>query len=168
MNTFLKSYATPLVVALFFAIAVTGLMMFFDLAAHDVNDVHEWIGLAFVAAAALHVIWNWRGLTIRFRQRQAVVVILGIVVVAAGFVGYAQFKPEEARGGARAVVMTVARAPIATMAPALGLTGDEVVARLKARGIAATPQQSLDDIARSQHRELGELFGAVMGGGDAD
>ena len=169
MNTFLKNYATPLVVAIFLAIATTGLMMFFGIAAHDVHELHEWIGVTFVAVAVLHIAWNWRSLTVRLRQTRAVVVILGIVVVAGGLIGYNQFKPEEARGGGtRQIVMTLARAPIATMAPALGLTADTVVARLKARGIEADAQQSLGDIARRQNREVPGLFNAIMGGGDAD
>ncbi len=90
MRDFLKNYATPLVVAGFFAIAGTGLMMFFGLAREPVHELHQWIGVIFVIFAALHIAWNWRSLTMRLRQSRAVSVIVVLTVLTAGLVGYKQ------------------------------------------------------------------------------
>lgn len=169
MQSFLKNYATALVVAIFLAIAVTGLMMFFGVAAHDVHDLHEWFGIIFVVAAVLHIAWNWRPLTVRLRQTQAVAVIAMVVVVAGGLIGYTQFKPGDGGegGGVRRVFTQLGKAPIFALAPALGTTADKAMARLKARGVTVSgPDQSLADIARAQGKDVPALFGAVMGSGE--
>lgn len=171
MRDFLKNYATPLVVAGFLAIAGTGLMMFFDLAAHGVHDLHEWMGLAFILFAVLHVAWNWRSMIMRLRQSRAVTVIVILTLLSVGLVGYKQVEAtgEGSHVGPRAVLGTLSHASLATLAPALGLTADEAVAKLKAKGIAVgDTSQSLEQIARASDKPMPALFAALIGDKDED
>jgi len=171
MRDFLKNYATPLVVAGFFAIAGTGLMMFFGLAREPVHELHQWIGVTFVIFAALHIAWNWRSLTMRLRQSRAVSVIVVLTVLTAGLVGYKQAEGarEGNRIGPRAVLGTLSHASLATLAPALGLTADEAVTKLKAKGIAVgDTNQSLDQIAHASNKPVPALFAALLGGKHED
>jgi hypothetical protein len=166
LENFLKNYATPLVVAVFLGLATSGLMMFFGLAKEEVHDLHRWIGIGFVVVAVLHIVWNWRGLTVRLRQGQAVVVIGAVVIALGALIGLKQFGPEEeGRHGGGQIMAVLAHQPIASVAPALGMSADEAVARLKAKGIAVTSaSQSLDDVARASHAEVPRLLGAMVGG----
>ena len=64
---------------------------------------------------------------------------------------------------AQQVVHRLADAPIVKLAPALGMTSDEAIARLQRGGVAVEgPNQSLADIADKQDTELSRLLGLVM------
>jgi hypothetical protein len=64
---FLRKYATPLSLVTGLAVSVTGLMMLFGIRG-EMGDLHEWIGVAFVAAILMHIVRNWRGLGAMFRS----------------------------------------------------------------------------------------------------
>lgn len=166
MRSLLKAYATPLVIAGFAAIGVTGLIMFFNLDARGLNSVHKWIGLLFVLAGIAHVTWNWRALTLRFRQTNTVVLVSTLCIIAALIVGAVQFGLTGAgrrQNGPRLALLALSHAPLRVAAPALGIKLGMALDRLKAKGYAvAGAQQSLSDIAHSDRADLGGLFTAVM------
>lgn len=166
MRDLLKNYATPLVVAVFVALATTGLLIFFELGSHEVKELHEWIGLTFVVAASLHIAWNWRPLLVLLSRVRARATVSVIIVLAALAIIYAATSGEGGGegGSGRQVVAALGRAPIATVAPALGVTADEAIARLKAKGITVSgPNQSLNEIARVQGRGTPALLSTMMG-----
>jgi len=63
MNGLLRKYATPLSLASFIGVGLTGLSMFFGVRGGTLRNVHEWLGAIFVAAPAPHLARNWRGVT---------------------------------------------------------------------------------------------------------
>jgi hypothetical protein len=179
MDSFLRKYATPLSLIAFSAVAVTGVMMFFDVRSRQLSEVHEWVGIIFVVALLLHLVRNWRGLLAMMSSTRNKAIVGGLgAVVLVFIVGSAPFVYGGGHGGgyghgrqfhaAQQVVHRLADAPITKLAPALGISSEEAIARLQRGGIAVEgPNQSLADIADKQDTELPKLLGLVMTEPDA-
>lgn len=74
--------ATPLTIATFLLCGGTGLMLFFDVHARTLQEIHEWSGIAMAAAVALHLVRNWQPTLTLFR-RWPVWTALGGATIAA-------------------------------------------------------------------------------------
>ena len=70
-----KNWLSPLVGIFFVAVGLSGTLMLFHLRFGGLKSMHEWIGLAFVVAAALHVLLNWRTLICYCKTRAAILSI---------------------------------------------------------------------------------------------
>jgi hypothetical protein len=174
MDSVLRKYATPLSLVAFFAVAATGVMLFFDVRSRQLFEVHEWVGIIFVVALLFHLARNWRGMLAMMSSTRSKAIVGGLGVVALLFIiGSAPFGYGNGHGGgfghgrqlhaSQQVAHRLADAPIATMAPALGITGEEAISRLRKGGIMVEgPNQSLADIADKQDAELPRLLGLVM------
>jgi hypothetical protein len=170
MDSFLRKYATPLSFVTFLAAGVTGVMLFLGIGSREVGDLHEWLGLAFVAAMILHLVRNWRGVLAMLSAARAKAIVTGLGAVAVALIALYGFAGDGGRhgfgghgGGPHRVISRLASAPIAKLAPALGLTSDQAIARLKSGGVAvAGPGQSLADIGDRQNVRLPRLLNLVL------
>lgn len=166
MTEFLRRYATPLSLVTGLAIALTGIMMFFGVRG-EMSELHEWLGWAFVVALLMHIVRNWRALLGMMKPARSKVLIGALTVAMAALIitHLPDGQGGAHRGGPWMALNRVADAPISASAPALGLSSDEVIARLKAKGITVTnPQQSLSEIAKQSEVELPRLFGVLLEG----
>ncbi len=167
MNSLLRNYATPLSLVTFLAAGVSGVMLFFDIGSHELSSLHEWLGIVFVVVLVLHLVRNWRGVLAMLSAARIKTIVTGLGVVAVVLIALYGFGGDGGRGqgfgGTRLVMSRLASAPIAKMAPALGMTSDQAIARLKGAGIAVQgPQQSLADVANKQNVELPKLLNLVL------
>jgi hypothetical protein len=174
MDSFLRKYATPLSLVTFLAAAVTGLMLFWDVRSRQLSEVHEWVGVIFVIALLLHLGRNWRGMLAMLSSPRSKVIVGGLGVVALAFIlGSMPFGNGPGHGGgpgrghgfqaSQQVVLRLAAAPIGKMAPALGISGEQAIARLQSGGIVVEgPNQSLADIAEKQHTGVPRLLNLVL------
>lgn len=170
MNAFLRNYATPLSLVTGVAVSVTGLMMLFGVRG-PIGEVHEWIGVAFVAAIVMHIVRNAKALGFIFRSPgPASVAVVGAlamaVVIAVSFPMGGGRGHGGQQGGPWMVANQVAEVPLAVSAPALGLTAEDAVARLRAAGAEVDgPTDSLAHIARDHGQPLPRLFNVLTGRG---
>jgi hypothetical protein len=168
MDSFLRTYATPLSLISFVVVGITGIMMLFDVRGGATGDIHEWAGVAFVIALVLHLVRNGRGVKAMLSlPKSKVVVSIGAVVAAVLLLIAAPIQSGGAghgpHGGPWMVVNKISAAPISKMAPALGMTSDQAVQRLRSAGVTIkNPEQSLAQIAREQDKELPRLIAAMM------
>ena len=164
MDSFLRRYATPLSLVTGIAVSLTGIMMFFGIRG-EIGDLHEWIGWAFVVALLMHIVRNWRGVLGMMKPwaSRAIVGAIGIVLTVLVATHLPSGEVSGHNGGPWVVVNQVGNVPITTAAPALGMTSEQAITKLKARGIVvADSQQSLADIARQQDVELPRLFALLL------
>lgn len=82
----LKTYATSLTALIFLVIGVSGVMLFFHLGESYVKELHEILGLAFVAVVLLHVVANWTLMQKYFTKKVFLTLGVVVAVVSAGFV----------------------------------------------------------------------------------
>ena len=162
---FLRKYATPLSLVTGLAVSVTGLMMLFGIRG-EMGDLHEWIGVAFTAAIVMHIVRNWRGLGAMFKSPVAATIAgIGGLALTALIVLHLPMFQEAGQGGHGPWVIAtrVADVPIATSAPALGLTPDQAVAKLRAAGVDVDgPNDTLAHIARDHGQPLPRLFAMLL------
>lgn len=156
-NDFLKKSATPLAMALFMVIAVSGTMLFFHVGEDLVKELHEWLGIAFVTAAILHVYRNWSSFKKYFQQRLLWAILTLTIVVTLAFVVPAGLLGQ--RHGIRFIVDAVTTAPLQQIAPVLGTSYEDMRARFAEQGIVIdNPAISLREIAHHSKRELPEVL----------
>jgi hypothetical protein len=169
VNDFLRTYATPISFVTFLGCALTGLLLFFGVRSRPLGEVHEWLGIVFVVALILHLARNWRGVMAMLTSPRAKLVTGIIAVTAAVFIIFAipfggggHGHGQGFHGGGQ-VMSRIAQAPIAQLAPALGLTGAEAVARLKNAGVPVEgPQDSLAHLARDHGQRLPQMLALLL------
>ncbi len=155
----LRAWATPLVAGAGVLTGTTGVLMFFDARGGLTEPIHEWSGWVLVAAAALHVVVNWRALVLALKRRRATAIAaaLGVLTIGAAWPGTHERPPH-------AFVDALLEAPLSTVAVVAGQTSDELIARLTPQGLRVTdPSQSLTVIARDNDRQPRELLTLALG-----
>lgn len=167
---FLRTYATPLSLVTGLAVSITGLMLLFGVRG-PMGDVHEWIGVAFVAAIVMHIVRNWKAVGFLFHSKaSAATAIIGGIALTALIVvafpaggGHGDGHGSGHSGGPWTVVNRVADAPISASAPALGLSPNQAVAKLQAAGVPVEgPKDSLTHLARDHGQPLQRLYGILI------
>lgn len=155
MDAVLRRYATQATAALSVVVGVTGVMMFFHLAKAEVEGMHEWLGLAFVAVALAHVLRHRHSFVPMLRQPRMRVLLAAAAVAAAAFVVLA---PPKAGNPFRQTTQVVLQAPLKDVAPLVGVSADDLAARLQ----AADTGQSIEAIARARGADPVALLGTVL------
>lgn len=150
--------STPVAAAVFFVSAVTGVLLFFHVGERLIKELHEWIGVAFVAAAALHILRNRRALAGHARKPTLWIAAGLALAAAAAFVVPGLSAPQGGNDGSRRLLQAVLGAPLEQVAPIVQTTPDALTGRLTAAGYTvAGPTTSLRDIARASNRSPQEL-----------
>ncbi len=165
---FLQRYATVATVATFAVVGVTGVLIFFHVGERSFMTLHEWAGIAFVAAAALHVIRHARAFSTLLAKPRARWAMATAGLTAIAFVGAAEVAP----GGGNPMKLYVeasAGAPISVLAQVVGETPADMTSRFAQAGISGiTDGQTLRDIEASTGVDMPRLFAIVLGGETAD
>lgn len=145
----LRLWSTPAVIGAGLFVTVSGVMMFFGIH-QPVARAHEWIGLAFAAAIALHLLTHWRGIKGYFKQPFALGII-GALALTSAFL----LRPGDAGGqGIKGLIHKVEVAPLTQVAPLLERSTDQMLSTLQAAGFGVQDaQQSLASIAAANHAE---------------
>lgn len=131
----LRTWATPLTIASFLVVGVTGVLWFFGLVTGTARWMHEIIGLIIVAAVALHLALNWRAFKTYFRKPVAITVM----AIGAAMTAYAYASADNQQRGTRpdfAVIERLGSVDFETLAPVFGETGDELASAFRAAGFA--------------------------------
>lgn len=126
--------------------------MFLHVGQERVENLHEWAGLALVAAAGLHIARNWKALLAYGRRGVSLYVSLAIAALgAAVFLGAAFLGVQ--RGGLDALRRRIEQASLIELAPILHETPAHLVARLQNAGFeGVTPESSAMQIATASHQ----------------
>jgi hypothetical protein len=154
----LREYSTPATAAAAAVVVVTGVMMFFHVGKDTVEGMHEWLGMTFVAVAALHVVRHRRVFMKMLTQRRTHA-LLGIAVLAAGAFLVVPHGPNPIHR----LADSAREAPLTALADVLRVRPAELVARLQAEGIQAPDVAlSVNQIAASERIDPRRLLGAVL------
>lgn len=175
MNGLVRGCATPLSFITFLGVGITGILLLLGVRG-PLGEVHEWLGIAFIVALVLHLARNWRGVLAMLSTRPSKIIMASVGVVTALLIfaalplgGGNAGGHGRGHGGGHgpwAVANRMANAPIATVAPALGISGDQAVARLRSGGVPVDgPQETLSQIARDHDQSLPRLFGLMLAEG---
>lgn len=159
-DAFLKKYSTPLTATLGVVICVTGVMMFFRVYKGEVAAMHEWLGMAFIATIALHLLRHRKSLSSLIAQPRTWILGLLTALIAVAFLA---FPSQKGGNPMKQTVNAVLRAPIGDVAPVLGISHAEIIDRLDAAGIhQATATQSIESLARANQRNPTHVLASVI------
>ncbi|MEZ4385103.1 MAG: DUF4405 domain-containing protein [Nannocystaceae bacterium] len=160
---------TPMIAATFVITGVTGVFLFFHLGERLFKQLHEWIGLAMIVGAIVHIASNWRAMVKTMRKPpQWVFAALALVTTAAFVVPQLSGDAGPGKGGKaaqRQLQQALLSAPIDKLAPVLQTTPDALAAELKAAGFTVVDgQSSLTTIAGASSREPREALDVALAG----
>jgi hypothetical protein len=77
-----RTWISPFVAFSFFVLSITGILMLLHIESGGLANLHEWIGVFFVIAGALHLILNWSAFLSCFRNKQSAVAVIVVLAVS--------------------------------------------------------------------------------------
>jgi hypothetical protein len=159
-NLFIQHYATHGVVALMAVVGVTGTMMFYRFDKGSVQDMHAWLGMAALLAVGLHLTRNRRQLGAIFSHTRMQVLW---VVTAAVVITFLYAAPAPKPNLAKSLKQAALHTPLINLGPVLGIAPEQVLARMRAAGVANPAlDQSIEDAAQRSHTDPVTLLVAVL------
>lgn len=165
MTTFFNRYATPLITGLFLVSLISGVALYFGVGQAYFHEMHEVLSMVLIVPFVLHIWKNWRPLTAYFR-RPAFQISMALSLVAALAYVVPQIGATNAgRGGPPqfALANKMMTAPVTAVAPVLGMTADDMVARLIAAGYTVgSSDESLSEVAQASGQPLPAMAAAVL------
>jgi hypothetical protein len=162
----LRRWATPLTIGAFLLMAVTGVLMFFEIRLGLAKLAHEWLGWIMLLAVGLHAALHWKSFSRYFSQKSAVTIIgvFAVVTVAAMLIPSNEQGRGGRPGGMQAAQMLMS-APLEQVAGITGTTVEGLRAQLLGSGLeVAETATSLEDIAKQNQCNPVEILNGVIGG----
>lgn len=156
----LRTWATPVTIGSFVLMAVSGVLMFFDIVPGYLSFAHEWFSWLFVAGVAGHVAVNWRPLTRHLQTGwgRASVGLLAAVLLVSTF-SFGRITAPQLKWP---IVEALVEAPLSTLADLTRREPAAVVERLRIHGIVATPEQSIAQLAEAHGEDVFHVLGLVI------
>jgi hypothetical protein len=161
MKSVLMRYATPSIIGLFLVSLVSGIALFFHVGPAALHGVHEWLSMILIVGFVLHVWRNWRPMLNYMKGKPLALAVAASIAASAVF-----FVPTGSATGGRppvfALAQTLMQHSAAEVAPALGLSADELTSRLQQAGFTGSPDQPLAAIAAASGRSTMDLAGLLV------
>ena len=155
-----RRWSTPATMGAGLFVMTTGLLMFF-VAEVPFKFAHELAGLAFVGAAVLHIVSNWRPFRNYFSQRTG----LGVFVLlwSMGTAAVVASSVLEIGEADTLVVTSITNTQIALLAPVVGREVSELVDRLAADGFEVEdPGLSVEEVALQSGADPDDVLFSVF------
>lgn len=163
----LQKYATAATAATFAVVGASGVLVFFHLGEQYLMGVHEWLGLAFVGAAAFHIARHFRPFTTLLSKTRTRALFAATGLVTLAFVAAGALAPSSGGNPMKAFVGAAADAPLAAVAPVVGKSPAALSAELAQAGFeGVTGERTLNEIARAGGQDLPAVFRIVLSGAE--
>ncbi len=148
MRSFINKYTTAITAALFFVVASSGVAMFFHIGKNIVSKMHEWLAVALVIAAGLHIYKNRAALMTYIRRKTILAPLAVALIAAAAFIVPASLAQ---RGDpARSLMQAMQNARLSDVGSVLNVLPSELEASLKSHGfVIESSDARLSEIARA-------------------
>lgn len=157
-----RDWSTPLTIGTFLFTAVSGLMLFLHFGEGLIKEAHEWIGLAFIVGALLHVKVNWAPFKRYFSLGLPRAVMAS--VLAGSLVFVVASSQEEGGNPMRTAIKTIEAAPLSLVAQLQSRDVHELHMLLETEGFqVADNSTTLQTIASDNGRSGRELIALLFG-----
>ena len=162
------SVITPITAALFLLVSLTGILLLLYGGSRMAKETHELVGVLFVVGALVHLALNWRCFASYLKKPATVALgVCASVLIAFLLIGTGDAREgREGRGPAMNVLGLLETAPLAHVAPLLGMEAKEAAEALRRQGLSIVDEeQTIADIARSNGRQVPEILGVFQAAG---
>lgn len=142
----------------FFIIALSGVMMFFHFFDDYIKELHEILGLVFVAVVFSHVYFHFKSFKSYFGKKVFTISAIIVLVISAAFV----LNTPEGENPKKTLIVTMIQAPIEDSAKVLGVDMNTLKERLKSNGITIVSKDAtIDSIAKESGVSPFELVAKI-------
>lgn len=159
-----RSFATPLTIAAFLSVGITGLCMLLDYKGGFVENLHELSGILMLTASVLHL-WVNKAMLLKHVQSKvgAALAILSLVVLIIALLPLGG-KSSEGKGTASRRLMEVAtRADLKGVAILAHKSPSVAVTELRAKGLVVESENlTIEELARRNKRSTSEVLSLVL------
>ena len=156
--------STAATIGLFVVSGITGLMLFLKIGEGALKGIHEWLSVAFVIAAMLHVVRHWRPMQRYFKMQSfwGITVIVLLLVVVMMVPGNGSFGPRGHHPMVQ-VIDTLGNAKLENLALTMNTSSDALVQKLSHEGITVqNTQQTLQEVAKNANCDLFQVMSIVI------
>lgn len=165
MGLWRRSFITPITTASFVLVALTGILMLVDVKSATIKELHEMVSILFVVVVGVHLALNWSCFASYLRK--PLTIVLGVVVVVLVVLVFTG--GGGGSHGGRSPMEIFARietASLARVAPVLGISAEESVALLKAKGLQLSSEnESIGDVAKNNGKRGMEILSSLLAAG---
>lgn len=144
MKNLHREIGTSLTALVFIVISITGILMYFHILDSYTKDLHEILGLAFVAVAILHVYVNFKPMKKYFSKKIFLASTALVVAVSLGFI----LNPKQGGGIKHQILDSVLESPISKSFSVLNIDTNTAMSKLKSAGIKIENANSIQSIAK--------------------
>ena len=141
-----REIATSFTTMTFLVIAISGVMMFFHFNDMLVKELHEILGLVFVAAGVFHVIMNWKSMKNYFSKKTFISAITIVSLVSSIFI-YQSF--DKGDNPKMLLMQKVLNAPLSDSFKLLNGNYELAVEKLKLQNIQILDNKNIKAIAKA-------------------
>lgn len=147
MKKNLKTLATSLTTLVFLVVGTSGVLMYFHLFERSVKELHEILGLLFVAAAIFHVFFNFNSMKNYFTNKIFLISTLAILVISLSFIIPNSGNTAPSPKGV--IITSVLNAPIEDAIEILGSDMDQFELKLKNEGLGLEDEATINQLAKN-------------------
>ena len=137
-----RTLATSLTTTLFLVISISGIMMFFHFYSARVKDLHEILGLFFIAAVAFHIFYNFSSMKRYFTKKIFIVIAILTLLVSNIFILQSFNKGESPKS---IIIKSLLKAPLLESYRILNI--ENAKEKLLLKDFQITDASSLEELA---------------------
>ncbi|RXJ69283.1 hypothetical protein CRV08_04545 [Halarcobacter ebronensis] len=161
MNRFkFKDLATSLTTLVFLVVGISGVMLYFKIFNGQVKELHEILGLLFVAAVVLHLVANWKPMKSYFKKKIFIGVSLIVVVISVIFIFQSTNGGNDPKG---LVLKSVLDAPIKSSLEVLRVDYESAILKLTKENMQDIDKESIAAIAKANKTSPFKIIAIITG-----
>ncbi len=156
----LRTWSTPLTIGSFTALAVSGVLMFFDVVPGHLSFAHEVFSWFFLLGTGAHVVVNYRPFLKHLRSGwgRACLAIFATTLIVSMF-SFGRITPEQLKWP---IAEALTEAPLSILADMTRTDHAELLSKLETHGISAELDQCIKDVARDHKLDEFQVLGLIM------
>ncbi len=148
MNKFSqRDLATSLTTFLFLVMSITGVFMYFHILDNYTKQMHEIMGLGFVAIVLFHVFYNWKSMRSYFSKKIFLYSAAVVFIISSGFVVNSIISPKN-DNSKRVIISSVLSAPLNNSLVLFNSNMEDAKFKLENAGLKMGNATTFQEIAR--------------------
>ena len=148
MNRFSqRDLATSLTTFLFLVMAITGVFMYFHILDNYTKQMHEIMGLGFVAIVLFHVFYNWKSMRAYFSKKIFLYSAVTVFIISSGFIANSIISPKNS-DSKRIIISSVLSAPLNDSLALFNTNIENAKFKLEEAGLKMGNATTFQEIAR--------------------
>lgn len=160
--TISKSWVTPITIGAFILMAVTGLLMFFEIETGYNKRAHEWFSLVFVAGALFHI-WTSKNSFIHYFKTGTGILFISLFVVVLGLSFLSPPKEQNGRMPVQKVIGALSSLSVNELAILAKKEPATVIEKLKTAGFQVIEgKEIIQDLTKGEKGQQGKIFGLIF------